>query len=277
MNLLLEDANWGRLFTKHDRWNVHKTLGIMNLAHFLYRYAWVYPRSGNLGMNRGGILEWGGMAIGAALPTAALQFHTPTKRIPNQALIIYKEYLLHALLFSLRQVNGFLLKDSWYAPHSVMVHHFLVDAVSSKFGVPGNTAVRTTATTLKQNPLYRRLAMAYSFYQFLAMASLLRPAKGAAADNAFNGLIAIQSSAFLMTLYRKRIIRRKTHMIGYSLCLVLSAFHFLRTMRRHTLANALLTFIARVSLPKPWNNKYLLWSLFFTQEYLIDTETQSAS
>jgi len=36
----------------------------------------------------------------------------------------------------------------------------------------------------------------------------------------YNSLVAIQSSAFLMTLYRKKIITGKTHMLVYSGCLV---------------------------------------------------------
>jgi len=36
------------------------------------------------------------------------------------------------------------------------------------------------------------------------------------ADLAYNAIIAIASSAFMMTLYRKRIIRGMSHMVMYS-------------------------------------------------------------
>lgn len=78
-------------------------------------------------------------------------------------------------------------------------------------------------------------------------------------DMAFNAIIAIQSSAFMMTLFKKRIVRGRTHMLVYSGCLVLSAFHFVRVLGLAQTALIAAAFLLRISVPAPLNNKYLLW------------------
>merc|ERR1711953_1191073 len=44
-------------------------------------------------------------------------------------------------------------------------------------------------------------------------------------DLGYNTIVAIQSSAFLMTLYRKGLIYQHTHAVVYSAALLLSLFH----------------------------------------------------
>jgi hypothetical protein len=75
-------------------------------------------------------------------------------------------------------------------------------------------------------------------------------------------LQAIQSSAFLMTLYRKRIIRGKTHLGVYSGCLVLSGFHIARLCGVETCGLVLAAFALRVALPRAYSSKYALWAGF---------------
>jgi len=88
------------------------------------------------------------------------------------------------------------------------------------------------------------------------------------ADLGFNTIIAIQSSAFLMTLYRKRIIRGRTHMVVYSLCLLVSAYHMVRLMGAESSALVVAAFALRVNLPRKWSNKYGIWILFLTVFHL---------
>lgn len=77
----------------------------------------------------------------------------------------------------------------------------------------------------------------------------------------YNSLVAIQSSAFLMTLYRKKIITGKTHMLVYSGCLVLSSYHIIRLLDSYTVFLATRAFITRIKTPI---NKYLIWGTFQT-------------
>lgn len=69
----------------------------------------------------------------------------------------------------------------------------------------GNTAVRATQRHMKISTFYRYVGKLYSLYQFLAIGSHILPQRSNArlADLAYNAIIAIQSSAFMMTLYRK--------------------------------------------------------------------------
>ena len=132
---------------------------------------------------------------------------------------------MHAMIFTFRCFFVFLLTvlfplRPWYVtPAVVGLHHHEADLVTEVYGSPGNTAVRSTSERLQISDFYKKMSLVYSFYQFLAIASHL-VVNERSADLGYNALIAIQSSAFLMTLYRKKIITGKTHMLVYSGCLV---------------------------------------------------------
>jgi hypothetical protein len=105
----------------------------------------------------------------------------------------------------------------------------------------------------------------YAFYQFLAYASMMTPSPRMM-DLAYNTIIAIQSSAFMMTLNRKGICTWKTHFKVYSTCLFLSAAYMITAMwqdfgpRYATTWSLLasLTFFLRTR----GLSKYLVWALF---------------
>jgi hypothetical protein len=86
-------------------------------------------------------------------------------------------------------------------------------------------------------------------------------------DMAFNAIIVILSSAFMMTLYRKRIIRGRTHMVVYTLCLVLSATHVVRSLSLTYTALTVGAFLLRIQLPRAISNKYVVWSAFLCVVY----------
>jgi hypothetical protein len=111
----------------------------------------------------------------------------------------------------------------------------------------------------------------YSFYQFMAVASHIWGCERLA-DQGFNTLIAIQSSAFLMTLFRKNIIPGIVHAALYTSCLILSEYHMYLAHQAHIavfVGLVLLAFLARSQLGV---DKYIIWfcfsfcvSPFFTQ------------
>ena len=67
----------------------------------------------------------------------------------------------------------------------------------------------------------KTVSLGYAFYQFSAVGSHIIP-NARLMDLGYNALIAIQSSAFLMTLFRKGLIRWYTHATWYSIALILS-------------------------------------------------------
>lgn len=239
---------------------------------FIYRYAFIYLRSGTLGFE-GTPMDWFTMAAHLLLSCSSLIFNVPRKRIPAKPMVIYEEYRLHAAVFTSRCFVVFALAmlvkpmPFWLPWLAVALHHLTADYITSIHGTPNNTAVRATAAKVQISTFYRIVAKLYSLYQFLAIASHILPNERLG-DLGFNALIAIQSSAFLMTLFRKRIIRSKTHLLVYGFCLVISTYHMVRLLPLLAVPAVLVVFLARISLPAPLNSKYLLWSVFITAFYL---------
>ena len=133
--------------------------------------------------------------------------------------------------------------------------------MTALWGSDNNTAVRANAARINHSYFYRQVAKLYSLYQFLAIASHILP-NARLADLGYNAIIAIQSSAFMMTLYRKRIVRGRTHMVVYSFCLIMSAFHIIRLIGLSSTLLTVLIFLIRINLPRNLSNKYVIWGLF---------------
>lgn len=253
-----------KLFTREDPQMVHKTLGFLSLLSFFWRYAIVYPKTGTLGFN-GSTFDWATIALHTLLSCSSFIFHVPKKRIANKPMVMYSEYRSHATVFTLRCASVFIIATlfpdapTWVPPLVVAAHHKWADHITAMYGSPGNTAVRSTRERLngKGGRLYAKVGLFYSFYQFLAIASHISPNERLA-DLAFNSLIAIQSSAFMMTLYRKRLVRGRTHMAVYSFCLILSAFHIIRLIGWSRTSAVTVAFAVRVNIG--FLNKYQIWT-----------------
>jgi len=281
-HLLHKDANLKKLKTKEDPYHIHKTLGILSICSFIYRYGYVYPTTGSLGFD-GLTIDWLTMAIHTALALSSVLFRVPKKRIVEKPMVIYEEYRQHAQLFTLRCTSIFVVatlfpeSPGWVAPVVVMAHHLVADRITAIHGSDGNTAVRSTSDVLDStSTFYKKVAKLYSFYQFLAIASHILP-NDRLADMAYNAIIAIQSSAFMMTLYRKRIVRGKTHMAVYATCLVISAFHIIRSIGVQTTLLVAAAFYTRCNLPRAWGNKYLVWTTFLIVYWAGFTSSWSSS
>ena len=243
-----------KLFTKHDPYHAHKTLGLLCLLHFAYRYGWQLAQEGHLGVG----VPW--IAAHMLLSASALLFRVPAKRIRANPTTIWREYQLHAVLFTARcgvvwalpAATGPLLR---YA--TVMPWHAAADWVSARHGDSGSTTVRGRHGKTKSATV-RAMVLAYGAYQHLALASHLVPAHTPGAG--FNALIAIQSSALGMTLVRKGLWGWRHHAAFYSACLGLSA-HFIcaHVLSGAQLALAAAAYIART---KAGISKYIAWAAF---------------
>jgi hypothetical protein len=266
---LHKNARVSKLMTREDPYHLHKTLGILSVFNFVYRYAYVYPTTGSLGFGQGRMIDWISMIVHMALASSSIMFRVPKKRITDKPMVIYEEYRQHAIVFTSRCffvfVATMLFHASYIAPFVgafvVLIHHLIADRITSIHGTVGNTAVRATAKHAELSPFYRGVSKLYSLYQFFAIGSHILPNEHLA-DLGFNAVIAIQSSAFLMTLYRKRIIRGRTHMAIYAMCLFVSTFHILRLLPAFTIAAIVVTFVVRINLPRHLGNKYAVWAVF---------------
>jgi len=264
--LFHDEANIGKLLTRDDPYNLHKSLGTLSVCSFILRYLVFYNTKGTLGVE-GTTFDWLTMLAHTSLAFSSIIFKVPSKRIDSKPMVIYEEYRQHAMVSTFRSFSVYALATlypqapSYVTPLVVACHHLLVDYITSKHG-SGNTAVRANSKKLETSQFYKHVGKLYSFYQFLAIGSFLLPNERMG-DMAFNANIAIQSSAFMMTLYRKRIIRGRTHMAVYSFCLLLSGFHYIRLIGVAATVLIAAAFLVRIniSISKQWD-KYIVWTGF---------------
>ena len=105
----------------------------------------------------------------------------------------------------------------------------------------------------------KQVTLGYAFYQFTALGSHLIP-NDRLMDLGYNTLIAIQSSAFLMTLFRKGLIRWPTHAFWYSVALIMSwAVMIKLTAGIHFWIKVATAFYLRINYRM---GKYKIWMLF---------------
>jgi hypothetical protein len=184
-------------------------------------------------------------------------------------LIIYEEYRLHAILFTARAVLVSLFGFySHLLPERlaqlllvglILALHLAVDAVTRVHGTPGVTAVRNT-----NDGNLKELKLFFAFYQFLALGCHLVLDPRHTSDLGWNAVVAIQSSAFLMTLKRKGIIAWYNHLFWYSIALVLSIGFMWQTKGTAYLLLVLGAFIVRTQFDL---NKYAVWGAFVALVY----------
>ncbi len=252
-----------KLFTKEDPLYIHKIFGLFSLCSFVYRYGYVLPTTGGLGFN-GTYFDYVTLFGHWFLSSSSLIFHVLEKRMVDRPLIIYEEYRLHAILFTTRatvvSLYGILgFQNKLLLGGLLVIIHLLVDLTTKIHGTVGVTAVRNNG-----DGEYKDIRMLYSFYQICAVGShiLVDPKL---CDLGFNALIAIQSSAFLMTLKRKSIIRWKAHMFWYSLSLVLSYSVIWKAK-----GNMFFVYMAGAFYARTQNvNKYIIWMTYATLIYYL--------
>ena len=214
-----------KLITKEDPQYVHKVFGVLALASFIYRYFVHYPLHGNLGLDTAHWFTWATIAVHLALSTSSLIFHVLARRIHNTPVIIWEEYRLHAIVFTVKTCMVTVwagVMRPWFGQQYgrntelvaffflMIAHNMLVDEITRRLGQPGETTVRVKDEYGWERKVVQRF---YAYYQLVAFAAALTPTATPfeMAELGFNSLIAIQSSAFLMTLCRKGLITSNAH------------------------------------------------------------------
>jgi len=218
-----------KLFSNEDQFQIHKTLGLLSVCSFFYRYFYVFPTTRTLGFENS-LFDHATMLVHLLLSTSSLIFHVIQQRIFSRPMIIWEEYRMHAIVFSTRCLSVYFFslvrpfRDTIYERLLlgcvVLVHHVAADEITNRYGPKDKTA--TTVRVKDNHDVFSTIVLRfYAFYQFTALGSHLVPTPRLG-DLGYNTLIAIQSSAFLMTLYRKGLIVETTHAFWYTFCLVLS-------------------------------------------------------
>ena len=238
-----------KLVTAADPYHLHKTLGTASLASFAVHYAVYWPRYGTLSAS------WSMIWLHLALSLSGLQFRVPAKRIEKWPTMIWEEYRLHAVVFSFRALAVAAL-DGVFRLLGIGLVHVLADLVTEVHGTPGNTTVRG-AHDRKKSSRITYMTRCYAVYQYLALASHLVGTNSM--DLAYNAFIAVQSSAFCMTLHRKGIITWKGHSIIYLICIFISGAFIVQSLAWWQTLLALGFGYLRMR----GENKYALWMLYW--------------
>ena len=259
-----------KLFTKEDPHFFHKVFGLLSVLSFIYRYLIVFPRQGNLGFD-GSAFDWATMFCHTMLSSSSLIFRVLKRRIASKPMVIWQEYRLHAIVFTLRCLavftfgimKPFVKHDSIHRVGlmaTVLFWHLCADEITRRFGPEDKSLTTVRVNQKKARGIFTYLILRfYSFYQFAALGSHLIPTERTA-DLGFNTLVAIQSSAFLMTLFRKGLIRYTTHGIWYTICLGISMYHILLNFPSvWFVAKVAIAFAARCNFRM---NKYVIWTAF---------------
>ena len=210
------------LFTNHDKYHIHKTLGLLAFCNFILRiyYAIVYGTSFPSFESK--VFSGSCVLIHALLPIASLTIPLPEKR--NFASpMIWKEFQLHSILFSCRHVlltlitllelwptqsrafsKGIAIMLESVIKYLMIIGFIKVAAViTEKYG---DKEVRTTNAMPYPGYLTEyektRIKCEYAKKQFGATIFAVFSGELASSLN-FAPLYAIQSAPFMMTLIRK--------------------------------------------------------------------------
>ena len=143
----------------------------------------------------------------------------------------------------------------------VLVHHKGADIITAKYGEANATTVRGKFDGEKFSNNFttpRSVTLSYAFFQFIGIACHLLPGTRAM-DFGFNSLLGIQSSAFLMTLFRKGLIRWYSHVFWYLVALVLSGSFVIYMQGAWFWLRVATAFHLRINHRM---SKYLIWTLY---------------
>ena len=137
----------------------------------------------------------------------------------------------------------------------IFAHHLVVDEITRRYGPEDKTQTTVRVQENNKRAPWQVLRF-FAFYQFSALGSTLLP-NARLPDLAYNQLIAIQSSAFLMTLFRKGLVRWYSHLFWYSVALILS-FNYMRIAIPGYFfwCKILICFLIRI---KGGMDKYAIW------------------
>jgi len=219
------------LFTNHDKYHIHKTLGLLAFCNFILRFYYAIAYGTSFPPFESKAFSCSCVLIHALLPIASLSIPLPDKR--NFAgPMIWKEFQLHSILFSCRHVllTVITLLELWptqslefsgisggtkcrkeIAIMSECVIKYLIiigvikvaAVITEKYG---DKEVRTTNAMPYPGYLTEyektRIKCEYAKKQFGATIFAVFSGELASSLN-FAPLYAIQSAPFMMTLVRK--------------------------------------------------------------------------
>jgi hypothetical protein len=275
------------LFTNHDKYHIHKTLGFLAVFNFILRfyYAIVYGTSFPEFENK--IFSCSSVLIHGLLPLASLSIHLPEKRNFTSPMI-WREFRLHSILFSCRHVilTIITLLKLWptqldyfknkyiYALlyESFIKYIFIVSCIkiasiiTAKYGDIENrtTNAMPYPNNLNDNEI-QKIKLEYAKKQFGATIMAVFSGDLSPTLN-FAPLYAIQSAAFMMTLVRKGKCNSSHYHIVYAFTLIYPLYLYHVILRKFYSQFAdfaicyLYIFAYNMRIKQGWDNKKI-WAI----------------
>lgn len=255
--------NLNKLITQEDEFHLHKSLGVISLINYIYRYYLLFVY-GNMFLNERFDLML--IVLHACLSLSSLIFHIPSLR-NRKSPMIYPEFRLHSIVFALRSVlccfiEYYKLESSLYLKMIVcMITLILADIITHYFATNKSATMRNmpfSETVTEETQ--KEITYLHSSKQVAATLFMLYNI-----ETAFSPMFGIQMAAFLMTLVRKNIISTNTWHVIYSMSLFINAFCFwLFLTSPFDLFTLFITYNLFIKLRFTLNfNKYISWIITF--------------
>ena len=227
----MKPENLHKLITKEDPDHIHKTLGLVSLGNFVYRY-FALIAYGSMYLNN--TISMMLLGVHTLLSLTSLRFHISRFRNPSQPMI-YPEFRMHSILFALRStVCCYMANYEFSITYKIAVcfatmgladlatYIYETKALGNETKTASNTTMRgmpfDPSITAKQQQGIIRFQSAMQISATIFMLGN--------ADTAFTPLFAIQLAAFLMTLVRKNIIDANMWHFIYNITLCINVFCF---------------------------------------------------
>ena len=255
--------NLPKLATKEDPYHIHKIIGSLCMINFFIRHALLYLY-GNMFFHNS--YNMSTIALHGILAISSLFIHIPALRNPAKPMI-YPEYRLHSIVFSLRSVVVcFLVYNGAHVFWKMSMCYVTMIAadIVTYFYNPNNQ----NGSTMKNMPYDSRIS-SWDKSQITLMNSSLQI--GATlymldtVDSAFSPLFGIQFAAFLMTMVRKSIISANTWYILYAFSLWISSGFYLSHFTSDFIIILVPLFYLYVEVFFSIKlNKYISWTIVFS-------------
>ena len=240
-----------KLFSHHDHFHSHATVGVLVLLHFVWRFIQVCRTGTSFPPTESRVFQTACILLHVILPTLSFQLPLPLKRNTNKPMIWF-EARWHSLIFATRHCVVVLgsIWGLWPNPYASHLMRFSSEwwytltaeilakqimtvltcrcakIVSDKYGDP---KFRTTNSMPYPDNVSAKtqlvLKEGYARRQFGATALCVM----GDTTSVFWALLAIQGAALLMTLVRKGLITAATYHRVYALQLQIN--HWIFTIR----------------------------------------------
>jgi len=257
---MIRMENLHKLSTKEDPYHIHKIFGTICFLNFVYQFFHVVLYQESHIDNTIGVIFMGCHAI---LPISSLIFHIPAIR-NRTGPMIYPEFRLHSIIFSLRSVICFYLsyyKISYF--YKILACFITMTFADIATYMTNRDADKTLIRTMPFDKnvsldLQKRIKHFQCSMQVGATLYMLGNT-----HTAFLTLYGIQLPAFLMTLVRKNIITPNTWHQLYSIILIFNIYGYYTVPISYIFIHIVL-FNLFIEVRFMHNiNKYFAWTLIF--------------